>query len=247
MHEVFTPPRVDDLIGGTGTVVAVHAERSRNAEIGVRGCVRSGVTWELAAFDNDVDNQIAVGSIGAGGTPLAQGQARYRGLEAAARATFGIADAGGLYLQLAHTALPVAEQSSALQRVVNVQPVAGSAAGRRMPYAPFHTRSMRLGYLVGGWDTSLEGVYTSRQFADSANTGAAPANGNGPVGALDAATLLNLAVNYALGDSGWTVYGIVKNAADRVYIADCTRGILPGAGRQVVLRAAYRFRAAPRG
>lgn len=241
VHEGFAPPRVEDLIGGSGTVVAVDAERSRNTEIGVRGRVRSGVTWELAAFDNDFDNQIAVGSIAAGSTPLAQGQARYRGVEAVARATFGMADAGRPYLQLAYTALPIAEQSSALQRVDNGQPVAGSAAGRRMPYAPRHTGSLRLGYLVGGWDMSLEGVYTSRQFADFANTGAAPFNGNGQVGALDATTLLNLAINYALGDSGWTFYGTIKNAADRVYIADRTRGILPGSGRQVVLGAAYRF------
>jgi Fe(3+) dicitrate transport protein len=98
-----------------------------------------------------------------------------------------------------------------------------------------------MGYVVGGWDMAVEGVYTSRQFADFANTVSAPINGNGQVGALDATALVNLAVNYAVGDSGWTVYGTVKNATDRTYIADRTRGILPGAGRQVVLGASYRF------
>lgn len=241
VHEGFAPPRVEDLIGNTGTVVAVNAERSRNAELGVRGRLGRVFSYEVAAFDNDFDNQIAVGSIASGSTPLAQGQARYRGLEAAARATFGTADAGRPYLQLAYTALPVAEQSSALARVDNGQPVAGSAPGRRMPYAPRHTGSLRAGYILGGWDLSLEGVYTSRQFADFANTNAAPVNGNGQVGALDATALLNLAVNYALGESGWTLYGTVKNATDRTYIADRTRGILPGTGRQVVLGASYRF------
>jgi Fe(3+) dicitrate transport protein len=241
VHEGFAPPRVEDLIGNTGTVVAVDAERSRNAELGVRGRMGRLVSFEVAAFDNDFDNQIAVGSIASGSTPLAQGQARYRGLEAAARATFDATGPGQPYVQLAYTALAVAEQSSALVRVDNGQAVAGSAAGRRMPYAPRHTGSLRMGYVVGGWDMAVEGVYTSRQFADFANTVSAPINGNGQVGALDATALVNLAVNYAVGDSGWTVYGTVKNATDRTYIADRTRGILPGAGRQVVLGASYRF------
>lgn len=241
VHEGFAPPRVEDLIGNTGTVVAVDAERSRNAELGVRGRLGRVFSYEVAAFDNDFDNQIAVGSIASGSTPLAQGQARYRGLEAAARATFEAAGPGQPYVQLAYTALPVAEQSSALVRVDNGQAVAGSAAGRRMPYAPRHTGSLRVGYVVGGWDMAVESVYTSRQFADFANTASAPINGNGQVGALDATTLVNLAVNYAVGESGWTVYGTVKNATDRTYIADRTRGILPGAGRQVVLGASYRF------
>ncbi len=241
VHEGFAPPRVEDLIGNSGTVVDVDAERSRNAEVGMRGLLRPGLSYELAAFDNDFDNQIAVGSIAAGSTPLAQGQSRYRGVEAAARATFGPPDGAQQYLQITYTALPVAEQTSVLRRADNGLHVPGSRAGLRMPYAPRHTGSVRLGYLSGGWDVSMEGMYTSRQFADFANTEAAMAQVNGQTGAISASALLNLTVNRAIGGSRWAIYGTVKNATDRVYIVDRTRGILPGAGRQVALGASYQF------
>jgi Fe(3+) dicitrate transport protein len=238
----IAPPRVEDLIGANGGSVDVDAEKSRNLELGLRGRLSDAVTYQLAAFDNDFDNQIAVGSIAAGSTPLAQGQARYRGLEISARAQLPtIGTALEPFVEFSYTALPTADQRSPLRRVDNGQPVAGSAAGRRMPYAPRHTGSVRLGMVQGAFDASLEGVYVARQFADFANTHAAPLNGNGQVGALGSYALVNVAANYALPNSGWTLYVTIKNALDRAYIADRTRGILPGVERQAVLGASYRF------
>jgi Fe(3+) dicitrate transport protein len=242
VHEGFAPPRVEDLIGASGGSVDVDAEHSRNLELGIRGRWSARWTYQIAAFDNDFDNQIAVGSIAAGSTPLAQGEARYRGLEVSARAqlpTWG--EAMAPFVEFAYTALPTAEQRSPLRRVDNGQAVAGSAAGRRMPYAPRHTGSLRVGAVRGPFDASAEAVYVGQQFADFANTDDAPINGNGQVGALGGYTLLNLAMNYALPNSGWTVYATVKNALDRQYIADRTRGILPGVERQVLVGASYAF------
>ena len=79
------------------------------------------------------------------------------------------------------------------------------------------------------------------QFADFANTPAAAAFGNGQTGRLGGHTLIHLAANRELGDSGWTLYATLKNALDRRYIADRTRGILPGAERQLVVGASWRF------
>lgn len=243
VHEGFAPPRAEDIIDNAGGSVEVEAEKSRNAEVGLRSRPRTGLTLELALFENDFDNQVAVGSIAGGSTPLAQGQARYRGLELAARADFGAMASLDFnpYLQLAWTALPDAEQRSALLRVDNGQPVPGSRAGNRMPYAPEQTATLRLGIERGDLDASIEAVHVSSQYADFANTPVAAANGNGQFGKLDKYTTLNLALNYAFGNSGWVAYAAVKNATDREYIADRTRGILPGAPRQLLVGASYAF------
>jgi Fe(3+) dicitrate transport protein len=243
VHEGFAPPRAEDLIGNTGGSVDVDAEHSRNIELGLRGAPRAGISYELALFDNDFDNQVAVGSIAGGSTPLAQGEVRYRGAELAARLDFGTlrgADANP-YLQLALTALPEAEQRVPFRRVDNGAVVAGSVAGNRMPYAPERTATLRIGVEVGSVDASLEAVHVSSQFADFANTPVAAANGNGQLGELAGHTTLNLALNYTFGNSGWSAYAAIKNAADREYIADRTRGILPGAPRQFLAGFGYAF------
>jgi Fe(3+) dicitrate transport protein len=243
VHEGFAPARAEDLISNSGGSVEVDAERSRNAEIGLRGSPVDGVSYEVAWFDNDFDNQVAVGSIAGGSTPLAQGEARYRGLEVAARFDLGtLADLNyNPYAQLSYTALPEADQMSALRRVDNGQPVSGSIAGNRMPYAPEHTATLRVGFEQGGFDASLEVVHVSSQYADFANTPEAALDGNGQLGKLPGYTTLNLALNYAFAGSGWTLYGAVKNATDREYIADRTRGILPGAPRQFLVGASFAF------
>lgn len=243
VHEGFAPPRAEDLISNSGGSVDVDPERSRNVELGLRGTPIAGLSYEVALFDNDFENQVAVGSIAGGSTPLAQGEARYRGLEFAARADFG--QLSGLdynpYLQLAYTALPQAEQSTALIRADNRQPVAGSRAGKRMPYAPEQTATLRFGLERGGFDASIETVHVASQYADFANTPVAAANGNGQTGKLPRYTTLNLALNYDVTDTGWGLYAAVKNATDRAYIADRTRGILPGATRQWLLGFSYAF------
>lgn len=54
-------------------------------------------------------------------------------------------------------------------------------------------------------------------------------------------TTLHLTTNYTAPGSGWTLYATLKNVLDREFLADRTRGILPGAGRQVVVGASYAF------
>ncbi|AVP97230.1 hypothetical protein C7S18_08485 [Ahniella affigens] len=242
-HRGFAPPRVEDLIGNNGGSVDLDPESSRNIELGLRGQLLDQLTYELAAFHNDFGNQIAIGSIAGGSTPLAQGRARYQGVELSARTEFAPTTRHGLspFLEFAVTSMPVAEQRSALIRVDNRQIVAGSGAGRRMPYAPKQTASLRMGLGNPTWDAAIEGVFVGSQFADFANTEAALMLGNGQFGELGAVTLVNLSGNYHPQLSGWTFYATMKNVFDRDYIADRTRGILPGAPRQLVIGASYRF------
>lgn len=111
LHKGFAPPRVEDLIGGTGTVTDVDYEKSLNFEFGVRAQPAQGLSVQAAYFRNDYDNLIAVGSIAGGSTPLSQGKALFEGLELAANAEFS----NGIFGRMAYTWLPTAEQTEAFR------------------------------------------------------------------------------------------------------------------------------------
>jgi len=239
-HEGFAPPRVEDLIGGNGTSTEVGAESSTNLELGVR--TRHGrLDLEATAFRNDFDNQLAVGSIAGGNTPLAQGETLYEGLEltlAFNRAAL-LNRSGEWYADLASTWLATAEQSTALRRVDNGLPANGSVAGNRLPYAPEFTATARVGYVRGAWDANLEVQHVGSQWADFGNTRLPVPDGDGQVGQLDSHASWSATVNYEPGLSGWSGFLTVKNLTDSEYIVDRTRGILLGNPRQAVVGVRY--------
>ena len=145
-------------------------------------------------------------------------------------------------VEVAYTFLPTADQQSAFTRVDSGATVAGSAAGNRLPYAPENLITASLGYNhVTGVDVRLEAVYVGSQFADFANTQDAAANGNGQAGELSSYTVWNAALNYHVTSAGFGVFLTAKNLFDKVYIADRTRGILPGAPRLVQAGVEYTF------
>lgn len=231
IHRGFAPPRVEDLIDNNGVAVDVDAEKSRNVELGLRG--RFGMlSYDLTGFDVDFSNQVAVGSIAGGATPLAQGETRYRGMELALRHEGLDAGFARPYASAALTWLPVADQDSPLIAVSNGQIVGNSGAGKRLPYAPEFGATLRLGAYVADFDLSVEAVYVGEQFTDFANTLLPTANGQ--AGRIGGTTLANLALNWQPADQRFGVFLAVKNAFDRQYIADRTRGILPGMGRQIL-------------
>lgn len=236
VHRGFAPPRVEDLIvtpngGAAATFTEVDAEKSWNAEVGVRSDLRPGAHVEATLFRNDFENQIQVGSIAGGSTPLAQGETLYEGLELAGRFDSQQlwATRDNWYLQLAYTYLPTADQETAVTEVANRRVVAGSREGNRLPYAPEHLATTTFGYThTTGFDLRLEAVHTSAQFSDFANTEVAPVNGNGQVGRIKGSTIFNLAANYPLKKYPATLFLTAKNLLDRDYIVDRTRGIRVG-------------------
>ena len=121
--------------------------------------------------------------------------------------------------------------SPQLQQVVNGAAASGSVAGNRLPYAPKHLLTTALGYAAGALDAQLEGVHVGDQFSDFANTQAASVNGQ--AGRIDAYTIWNATLNYQLQPKKTTLFLTVKNLADKTYIVDRTRGILPGSPRLV--------------
>jgi Fe(3+) dicitrate transport protein len=244
VHRGFAPPATADLIDNTGATVDLDAERSWNYELGARARPRLGLTLEGTAFVNDFERQIAVGSIAGGSTPLATGQTRYEGAELLARADLGrmLDSAHNPFVELAVTWLPTADQESPFIRVDNGTAVTGSAAGNRLPYAPESLLTAALGYNHHlGIDARLEAVYVGSQYADFANTPDATANGTGQAGELASYTVWNAAVNYKPPTSSLGVFITAKNLFDKAYIADRTRGILPGAPRLVQAGVEYSF------
>lgn len=244
VHRGFAPPTTADLINDSGGSVDLDAEESWNYELGLRARPVAGVTVEGAAFLNDFRRQIAVGSIAGGSTPLATGETRYAGAELAAQVELGrLAPVGHTpFAELAWTWLPTADQETALLKVSDGTPVTGSVAGKRLPYAPKHLLTSTIGYRhSGGFEARLEAAYVGGQYSDFANTETAPADGNGQTGALASHTIWNAALSYRFLRTGLGVFLAAKNLADKEYIVDRTRGILPGIPRLVQTGINYTF------
>jgi Fe(3+) dicitrate transport protein len=242
VHEGFAPPRAEDVINNSGGSVEVGAERSVNSELGFRGKTDL-LDYEFSLFRNDFSNQVLVGSIAGGSTPLAEGESLYQGAEL----LLGInRDAlnrreGEWYALFSLTALPTAKQETPFVAVVGGATVTGSAAGRRLPYAPEQTANIRVGYAINAWDMNLELQHVSSQYADFANTPLPVINGNGQIGKINDYNVFNATVNYAPVESAWSGFVTIKNISDKTYIVDRTRGILLGNPRQIVAGVKYQW------
>jgi len=238
VHRGFAPPRTEDIIDGNGTSTDVGAERSLNTELGVRTETLDGLSAQLTLFNNRFDRLIAVGSIAGGSTPLAEGKATFRGLELSGSWYPQAGALKGWFSTAALTWLPTAEQNTAFRQVVGGAVVAGSVAGNRQPYAPERLATMTVGYDSDAWMVQLEGVHTSQQFSDFANTVAGTANGQ--AGIIGRHTIFNLTGHWSINRS-WLLFATVKNLQDDLYIVDRTRGIQVGQPRLVHLGLRARF------
>jgi Fe(3+) dicitrate transport protein len=252
IHEGFAPPRVEDLISGTGTTNA-DAERSTNFELGVRGKPTDGTSLQATYFRNDFKNLVALGNTGGtfsgSNTIAAQGEALFQGVELSGASQL----VGGFFGRLAYTWLPTAEQESVFARTAQFpipatpDKVNGSAVGNRLPYAPRHTATLGLGYTSGPFRIEAEAQYIGDQYSDFAETRAPsgadtanPGRGDGRSGLLKGYTVVNLATSYKL-DAKTTLLLTAKNLFDREYIVDRTRGILVGIPLLVQAGVRYDF------
>jgi Fe(3+) dicitrate transport protein len=240
VHRGFAPPRVEDIITPAGGSVDLDAERSWNSEIGVRSALRRGFNVELTAFNLDFSNQIVPASVagGLGATLTSAGRTAHRGLEFSSQ--FDSAEALGtawnLYGRAALTWLAVAEYRGT--RFSSVTPSV-NVTGNRLPYAPEEFATVALGVEVpSGLSGEVELFYSGSAFTDDLNTVAVATNGQR--GRTGGHGILNATVAQPIGDA-LTVYGSVKNLADKVYVADMSRGLIPGPPRQLQFGFEYRF------
>ena len=234
VHRGFSPPRVEDAVSGSGTVVDLKAERSVNAELGIRTRPGKDVFIDAALFRNDFSNLVQVGSIAGGSTGYQEGKALFQGIEVAGqfdRITQAVT--GNVFTRLAWTWLPTAEQRSGFTSTAGT-----GVAGNRLPYAPEHLMTLTLGYRAPeNWNTRIDYVYVGKQFADFDNTVAASSNGQ--EGLIDAYGIWNAVINYPVGNATLFIAG--KNLADKTYIVDRTRGIQVGMPRTFQAGLKYAF------
>ena len=145
----------------------------------------------------------------------------------------------GLYSRAAFTWLPVARFTG-----VRSSNVAGftttSVSGNRLPYAPETTVSVTVGYRhEAGLDLQIEAQQVGDHFGDDLNTMAGTADGQR--GLMPAYTYWNLAASWRVPRLPGSLFLAVKNLADRTFIVDRARGILPGHPRLVQVGTSWRF------
>lgn len=244
VHRGFAPPRTEDIINNaTGGVTELDAELSWNAEVGLRWLGRSGASFEAAWFRMDYENQIVPASLagGVGATLTNGGETLHQGVEISGRFdTAGlVATRHNTYVRLAYTALPIARFTGT--RFSTVPGAAStSVTGHRLPYAPKHLLTLTVGYQhPSGIDTQVEVVGVSDQFSDDLNSIAASADGQR--GLIPGYRVWNAAVSYFVAPLKGALYVAVKNAGDRVYIADRSRGVIPGMPRTAQAGIRFRF------
>lgn len=242
VHRGFAPPRTEDVISNTtGGVVELDSELSWDTEAGVR-YTGTGLNAEATFFRMDYENQIVPASLagGIGATLTNGGETLHQGVE------FGLrADSAGLiggrqniFTRVAYTALPSAKFTG-----IRYSSVAGSSqvqvTNNRLPYAPDSLLSVTIGYQHPvGFDAQVEAVRVSDQFGDDLNT--VVPSPDGQRGLIPGHTIWNAAANWTIARLHSSVFVAVKNVGDRLYIADRSRGLLPGVPR--LLQAGVRVR-----
>jgi Fe(3+) dicitrate transport protein len=243
VHRGFAPPGVADVVTAAGGSVDLDAERSWNYELGVRAAPRDGVSYEATLFRMDFENQIVPASVagGVGATLTSAGETLQQGVELAAQVdgTAFVDWPVELFARGAYTWLADAEYAG--ERYSNVAGFTSvRVTGNRLPYAPEHLLSATLGArLPFGLELALEGVYTSAAFTDDLNTVAVDASGQR--GEIAGYTVWNLTANFALPACECKLFATAKNLGDKLYVADMSRGLIPGMPRVVQAGIDVRF------
>ncbi len=254
LHRGFAPPRPEDIINNTtGGTAELGPELSWNSEIGARGLMADGLSWEATVFRMDFENQIVPQST-AGGTGTAvtnAGRTLHQGgeLSLAFDRAIRALSPHRVVASVAATWVPVARYvgpraafvGTTTPDVLNkVYPDQNSAVTRtrvvttdnRLPYAPRSLLTANIGYAYRTRvDVRLEGVYTGQQFSDPVNTSVVVPDGQqGPIGD---ALIYNVSANYSLPGVGATFFVTAKNLTDRLVLVDRSRGLMPAMGRVV--------------
>jgi len=230
-------------VTAAGGSVDLDAELSWNYELGVRANPRDGLAYEATLFRMDFENQIVPASVagGSGAALTSAGETLQQGLELSGNAssTGFVEWPVEVFTRASYTWLADAKYVGE-----RYSSVAGFGAvkvtGNRLPYAPEHLLSGTIGVRTDfGLEVALEGVYTSASFTDDLNTVEVIANGQR--GEMPSYTVWNLTANYALPLCDCTVFATAKNLGDTLYVADMSRGLIPGMPRLVQAGFEVRF------
>jgi Fe(3+) dicitrate transport protein len=250
-HRGFAPPRTEDVIdNNSGATVDLDAELSWNLEAGVRGHA-GPLSVELTAFRLDFENQIIPTSV-AGGTGAAltnSGRTLHQGAELGLRLDAGrLLGLEGPYVESSLTWLPTARftgeryayigtAGADAGKVHMAQNGSGtrqqvSVTGNRLPYAPESSYTVAIGFQrAQGLDLRLERYGVGEQFGDAANSRVRVPDGQ--QGTIGSYATWNVSASQPVLRGGTRVFLSVRNLTDALYIADRSRGLLPGAPRSL--------------
>jgi Fe(3+) dicitrate transport protein len=224
----YSAPRVSQAITAQGKDANLHAERSRNYELGARAR-NEWVRAEADTFLIQFDNQLVSNNPLSGNSEFVDGgRTRHWGAEATATLRVG----RGL-------ALPLDVDLGAQYTFVQARFVGGDYNRRTVPYSPVNSANLTLDVAhpvgLGG---QVAFAYVGSQYTDENNT--VIGGPSGLDGVIDAYTTLDVGARYRYAPSGVSFGLSVKSLLDRVYISDrLPNGIFTAGFRQIYATFAW--------
>jgi len=214
VYKAFSPASNGVALDGL-TDQKLDGERSVNYEMGIRG-IEGPLTYEVAAFSMDFDNQVVTGNSDPNLSQSNAGETRHRGMEL----VLGYQLGGGFSIDGNATWVPLSEFRS------------GDNRGNRLPYAPKILGNLALNYSAGPLSAALTAHHRGEQYGDPTNREDIPTNAASGIwgGELPAYTVVDLLAQYKFS-SKLTLFGAVKNIADKRYITGLREGIYVGPDR----------------
>jgi Fe(3+) dicitrate transport protein len=226
----YSAPRVSQAITPGGQDANLHAERSKNLELGLRGRSSNWFRAEADAFAIFFDNQLVSNNplSGTDSEFIDGGRTRHLGAEATASVRFGKA-----------LELPVDLDLAGQYTFVRARFADGTFAGRTVPYSPANSASLTLDAAHPiGVSAQLAFSYVGSQFTDEQNSLVGGATGLD--GIMSAYTTLDAGARYLYRPSGVSFGLSVKSLLDRVYISDrLPNGIFTAGFRQIFATFAW--------
>lgn len=224
VYRAFSPASNGVALDGL-TDQQLDGERSVNYELGLRGTA-GAANYEVSAFYMNFANQVVTGNSDPNLSQSNAGKTEHTGMEF----LLGYELGGGFRVDTNATWVPTSEFKS------------GVNAGNRIPYAPKVLANLALSYTGEALSVALTAHHRGEQYADPTNIVDIPANAAGGIwgGLLPAYTVYDLMAQYNVFE-GFTVYGSVKNLADKQYISGLRQGIYVGPERSVEAGFRYRF------
>ncbi|OZB40905.1 MAG: TonB-dependent siderophore receptor [Alishewanella sp. 34-51-39] len=224
VYRAFSPASNGVALDGL-TDQQLDGERSVNYELGLRGSA-GAANYEVSAFYMNFANQVVTGNSDPNLSQSNAGKTEHTGMEF----LLGYELGGGFRVDTNATWVPTSEFKS------------GVNAGNRIPYAPKVLANLALSYTGEALSVALTAHHRGEQYADPTNIVDIPANAAGGIwgGLLPAYTVYDLMAQYSVFD-GFTVYGSVKNLADKQYISGLRQGIYVGPERSFEAGFRYRF------
>jgi Fe(3+) dicitrate transport protein len=214
VYRAFSPAANEVALDGLNDQ-QLDGERSTNYELGIRG-THGALTYEVAAFNMDFDNQVVTGNSDPNLSQSNAGETTHRGMEFSVGYIFG----NGLSIDANATWVPESDFKS------------GAYAGNRLPYAPEHIANLALNYQSGNLRTGFLVHYRGEQFGDPSNRVDIPTNAAGGIwgGKLDAYTVADIVAQYDFSRA-LTAFGSIKNVSDERFITGLRQGIYAGPER----------------